>query len=179
MILEVVAVTTIHHKMSVKVHLWEISWDEAVYFPHCNRLFVCSDYFHPNNSSRHPAAPRLPGGWYLSSAVSPLSGWKTDRCNICPPAVARSVCCMRFITALMRRSSLREYYGQWKLMFLIFTWHFTQSQETPGADLLQPGAETCCWKSNFFSVRRNFFKNTWSFHTFLNAVNRICGPIKC
>lgn len=141
MILEVVAVTTIHHKMSVKVHLWEISWDEAVYFPHCNRLFVCSDYFHPNNSSRHPAAPRLPGGWYLSSAVSPLSGWKTDRCNICPPAVARSVCCMRFITALMRRSSLREYYGQWKLMFLIFTWHFTQSQETPGADLLKHVAE--------------------------------------
>lgn len=142
MILEVVAVTTIHHKMSVKVHLWEISWDEAVYFPHCNPsdgyLFAQTTFtqiiYHGTLQLRG-----CPVG-DISAQQSLLSqGWKTDRCNICPPAVARSVCCMRFITALMRRSSLREYYGQWKLMFLIFTWHFTQSQETLRADLLKPG----------------------------------------
>lgn len=142
MILEVVAVTTIHHKMSVKVHLWEISWDEAVYFPHCNPsdgyLFAQTTFtqiiYHGTLQLRG-----CPVG-DISAQQSLLSqGWKTDRCNICPPAVARCVCCMRFITALMRRSSLREYYGQWKLMFLIFTWHFTQSQETLGADLLKPG----------------------------------------
>lgn len=96
MILEVVAVTTIHHKMSVKVHLWEISWDEAVYFPHCNPsdgyLFAQTTFtqiiYHGTLQLRG-----CPVG-DISAQQSLLSqGWKTDRCNICPPAVALFAAC--------------------------------------------------------------------------------------
>lgn len=186
MILEVVAVTTIHHKMSVKVHLWEISWDEAVYFPHCNPsdgyLFAQTTFtqiiYHGTLQLRGCA-----GGWYLSSAVSPLSGLENRSLQYLPA----SCCPLCLLHALHHRSYetqlsegvLRSVETDVPDIYLAF--------HTEPGDSGSWSAEARCRQhvaenptsSLSDSLRRNFFKNTWSFHKFLNAVNRICGRIKC
>lgn len=81
----------------------------------------------------------------------------------------------------MRAGALREYYGQWELMFLIFNWHFIQSLRGPYSRIQSwmfscTALATCSLKSSSISIwcwkSALLLKNTSRFHQFLKCVNR-------
>lgn len=130
----------------------------------------------------------------ISAQQSLLSGVETDRCNICAPAVARSVCCTSSLliweTELWGSIMVSENWCSWYLTDisyggsgdftgLIQSWsdecsaaqHWQHLALNPTVSLLL--CWPSCWKGAFA------LKNASRFYKFLNFVNNILRRVKC